>query len=382
MRYQTKMARLKRLHPEKQKQGMRHLVTGIVCLLTLFIYGCNLLGINPVRKESPDQQKGVSNTAADQTAMLEKQKKLLERIEQLEAELQKNQADYENRLINMDRTIALMEKNISEIRNARVEPPLEKTNPTVAQSEKKNPESGQATKEKRVATTLPSPRPSPPETVIPGEIRTPQTSKALETVSLLGSEQDKKKPAVETDRSKDKSLQIGSVQSEDKDRDKKNDQKVFLPGEDAWEDPDLKEPLSPIRLSVVPGAKRRYQEAFKIYSSRNYAESIVQFNRFLADFPDDQDADNSQFWVGQAHFQLGNYLQAERAFRKVLKNYAHGTTRMGYKTPDAALMLGRIYSIRKKPIKARYYFGYVIQRYSDSRSAVKAAREIQAMDSF
>jgi len=206
-----------------------------------------------------------------------------------------------------------------------------------------------------------------------GEIRTPETSKAVETVSLTNSRPEINKSPLKQSASTKEEIQTVGIRPENS----KNAAKI---ASEFWEDPDLNEPSAPIQLEVVPGAKRRYQQAFKIYSNGDYAASIEHFNRFLIDFPNDQDSDNSQYWIGKSHFQLGNYLEAELAVRKILKNYAHGVTREGYKTPDAALMLGRIYLIRKKPIKARYYFSHVIQRYSDSRSAVKAKKEIQAMN--
>ena len=140
--------------------------------------------------------------------------------------------------------------------------------------------------------------------------------------------------------------------------------------------------MSPIHTTAVPGAKRRYQSAFKVYSERNYEKSIKLFEEFILRFPNDQDADNSQFWIGQAHYELGNYLSAEIAFRKVLKNFEHGETKRGFKTPDAILMLGRLYMVREMPIKAINYFNHVIQKYPQSRSAVKAKREKQALNSF
>lgn len=149
-----------------------------------------------------------------------------------------------------------------------------------------------------------------------------------------------------------------------------------------WEDPDLNSPVSPITLKVIPGAKKQYQHAFKIYSNREFAKAIELFEAFIKRFPDDLDADNSQFWIGKAYFQIGDDYKAEQAFRRVIRNYRHNETRQGFKTPDAILMLGRIYSKRDKPIKARYYYQQVIERFPGSISADKAQKEIQSMNSF
>ena len=71
-------------------------------------------------------------------------------------------------------------------------------------------------------------------------------------------------------------------------------------------------------------------------------------------YPSDMDADNSQYWIGQCFYQLEDIDSAEKAFRKVLRNYSHNDTKKGYKTPDAILMLGRIYTNKKQPIKGSF----------------------------
>jgi len=349
------------------------LIAAIASLSLLSVYGCSLMGTAPVKKKSLPEKKIAPISEPQLKAIQAERKQLLERVELVEKQLQQNQIEHEGRLKDMDRTILLLEKNILEIKGSVREISRKKVDKKKGEPKKVR---DQSVKKPTAISPSSPPLPSPKKnsgTV--GEIRTPETSKAIETVSLLNPARANKKSSRKSDNSKNKKFQIVGIDT----KDKKNGSTTTRP---VWEDPDLNEPLSPIQLKVVSGAKRRYQQAFKIYSSRNYAESIKQFNRFVADFSSDQDADNSQFWIGQSHFQLGNYLQAERAFRKVLKNYTHGSTRKGYKTPDAMLMLGRIYLIRKKPIKARSYFNRVVQQYPDSRSAVKAKKEIQAMDSF
>lgn len=337
----------------------------------LFLSGCNLMGIKPVSKQPIPPTEEASKTAPQSTDIENERKKLSERMAQIETQLQQNQLAYETKLQDMDRTIALLEQNIEllkiSIQNAEQKRVDKKAKP----KEKKSFEPDPTPKRAKNASTASIPK---KQSNLNGEMRTPETSKAVETVSLLKSGLETKKSPVKKGTSKKTKIQIVGIDTEN--------ENSTTTARQYWEDPDLKEPSTPIQLKVVPGAKRRYQQAFKIYSSRNYTESIKYFSRFLVDFPNDQDSDNSQFWIGQSHFQLGNYLQAEQAFRKILKNYKHGATRSGYKTPDATLMLGRIYLTRKKPIKARYYFSQVVQQYPDSRSAVKAKKEIQAMNSF
>jgi len=350
---------------------MRLLMLCVVCALLLNLSGCNLLGITPQQRRLSPTATTTAKPSESVTAFQEQQKQLTARIDELEAQIQLTQEDYQKRLKNMDQTISLLEGNIIKLRKdlKRVISASRKRPVAQSRGEKKV----EVPPQKKVTTTSINPVPVKKRPI--GEISTPLSSRAVETISLLKPDRNKKKRDIKEIKPKVKKILVTSIEGMEK-------KETIKPDYQGWEDPDLYIPRSPIMLKVVSGAKRRYQQAFKVYSSRNYSESVKQFNRFLIDFPADQDADNSQFWVGQSHFQQENYLQAERAFRKVLRNYSHGTTREGYKTPDSALMIGRIYLIRKKPIKARYYFQQVINRYPDSRSAVKASREIDAMDSF
>jgi tol-pal system protein YbgF len=354
-----------------QKHPMRLLLLCVLSASLLNLAGCNLLGITPQQRRPSPIAKITAKPSASETVFQEQQKQLTARIDKLEGKIRLNQQDYQRRLKNMDQTISLLERNMVALKKNLKSVISASRKQPVAQS-KGEKKVGVPSRKKATITSINS---VPVKKRQTGEISTPLSSRAVETISLLKPNEAKKNRYVRKNKPKVKKILISGIEVKKKEKAKK-------PEYQGWEDPDLDTPRSPIWLKVVSGAKRRYQQAFKVYSSRNYSESVKHFNRFLIDFPDDQDADNSQFWVGQSHFQQENYLQAERAFRKVLRNYSHGTTREGYKTPDAALMIGRIYQIRKKPIKARYYFQQVITRYPDSRSAVKASREIDAMDSF
>lgn len=354
----------------------RRLIKLIVVILSAIIFsGCNLLGISPQRRPAPAKSSTTPKTSADLELYQKNQTEMVERIESLEKQLEENRQIHQEKLQNMDRTIALLEQTIRQLKqdmkNQLAARSVPKTSPKASITPKSTPPATQPISKPAVKSAS---KPARKPHGLSNIIETPLSSKAVETVSLSKVDNINSTTPGPEKKSQIRKLPVIGLEPNRKEQKR--------PASQTWEDPDLEDSPSPIQLRIVPGAKRRYQKAFKVYSSRNYEESIKQFNAFLIDFPNDQDADNSQFWIGQSHFQLGNTLHAEKAFRKVLRNYAHGSTRRGFKTPDATLMLGRIYLIRKKPIKARYYFEQVIRRYPDSRSSVKAAREIEAMDSF
>lgn len=77
------------------------------------------------------------------------------------------------------------------------------------------------------------------------------------------------------------------------------------------------------RVSTVPPTWRsdsytqRYQEALQAYRLKRYQEAIDKFNALISTNPRHHLADNCQYWIGEAYYDLGNYQQALMAFEKV-----------------------------------------------------------------
>ena len=282
-------------------------------------------------------------------------KKRINELEQQRTADQESILSLEKRLKNMTHTINLMELSVKDLQGQYVS----ELSSTAAKSPK--------------LSSLPLPTADiAPEQISSLEVQTPTHSKAIEEFTLVSLTPSPIKKSVV------KKKRPPLVIAKQVKKDKKENQEIFQ----SWEDPDLSAPSAPMPLVINPGAKILYKKAFKSYTLRNYQEAIKGFESLLTRYPNDQDADNSQFWIGQAYFQLGDLLQSEHAFRKVLRNYAHGETRRGYKTPDAILMLGRVYLARNKPIKARNYFEQVIKKFPKSRSADKAGREVESTNAF
>jgi tol-pal system protein YbgF len=143
-----------------------------------------------------------------------------------------------------------------------------------------------------------------------------------------------------------------------------------------YEDPDLDEPAKPRQLTANRAAKPLYEKGFALYGNRQYEESVLVYQNFLTRYPDDIYSDNAQFWIGEAHLRMDKLDEAEAAFRKVLREYAHKSTLEGYKTPDAIYRIGQIYAKRNNEKLARYYLQQVAQRFPDSSAGRKAGREL------
>ena len=201
----------------------------------------------------------------------------------------------------------------------------------------------------------------------PIAISTPPESKAIKPTKLKPKRQSD--PSIPSTEQKPKSLKIAAAIPL---------QKSPTSTKSMFEDKDLTVSNYPLELNPVAGAKRFYNLAYKSYSKKDYSSAIQQFTDFIKKFPSDLDADNSQFWIGLSHWNMNKLTIAEKAFRKVLKNYIHGYTARGYKTPDAILMLGRIYQKKGKSLRANYYYKKVAELYPESRSAEKAKLQLSS----
>lgn len=349
---------------------IRHLFV----FLVLIFSACSLTTSRMQSKKMPISNSKISieSQLADENTALKKENLFLQtKIEEIIRRQEDRRKSLDIKIDNLSKTINLLELSIQAQRTKSI------ASQTV-DSKKPDPQSSKETKAginppKIVIKKQKSSKKSSTNVV---DIQTPSSSGAIEVVSLLPEADIKPTSVKKTIQPRIKppkrAKPIILINQE-----KHKPQKLVV-----LEDPDIQDPISPIKLEIVPGAKKLYRKAFKKFSGKRYLASVKDFSQFLERFPNDQDADNSQFWMGQAQFIVGNYLEAEHSFRKILKVYQHGNTRRGYKTPDSILMLGRIYLIREKPNRAKYYFRKVITMFPNSRSSVKAKNEIQSIDSI
>jgi tol-pal system protein YbgF len=143
-------------------------------------------------------------------------------------------------------------------------------------------------------------------------------------------------------------------------------------------DPDLIEPANPKQLTANREAKPLYEKGFVLFGNRQYEQSILVYQNFLSRYPEDIYSDNAQFWIGEAYLRMDRLPEAEEAYRKVLREYAHKSTLEGYKTPDAIYRIGQIYAKRNNDKLARYYLQNVVQRFPDSSAGRRAARDLES----
>jgi len=104
----------------------------------------------------------------------------------------------------------------------------------------------------------------------------------------------------------------------------------------------------------------RYQEALQAYRAKRLGEAIQKFEALLAENSKNSLADNSQYWIGEAYYDQGQYQQAILSFEKVF-SYPNSN-----KDDSAQLKLGLCYVKLNDQSRAREEFQKLINNYPSS----------------
>ncbi len=95
---------------------------------------------------------------------------------------------------------------------------------------------------------------------------------------------------------------------------------------------------SPEQVAVAAPADEQgsYQQAFNLLKSGSYDQSIVAFNDFLTRFPDSGNADNAQYWLGEAYYVTRQFEPAITEYTKLIQQHpqsqklTHALLKIGY----------------------------------------------------
>lgn len=120
--------------------------------------------------------------------------------------------------------------------------------------------------------------------------------------------------------------------------------------------------------------KDRYQAAYDTLRNGHNAQAIKMFQDLLTDFPAGEFADNSQYWLAEAHKINREFDAARAAFNKVVSQYPNSS-----KVPDALLKLGYIELDLHNAAKARDFFTRVTTSYPGTTAAHLAEKKLAQM---
>lgn len=112
--------------------------------------------------------------------------------------------------------------------------------------------------------------------------------------------------------------------------------------------------------------ENRYSQALKFFEQSQYSEAIKLFSTLLDENVHAKLADNSQYWIGECYFGLGDYRQSIVEFEKVFSFDDND------KYDDSYLKLGLCNMKIGKCQQAKLHFSQILDHYPESEYAAKA----------
>lgn len=118
-------------------------------------------------------------------------------------------------------------------------------------------------------------------------------------------------------------------------------------------------------------ARAQYDRAYTLYHQGRLVDAEAAFRRYLQEHPDNDHADNAQYWIGEARYSGGDYRGALAAFRETVERYPGGN-----KVPDALLKAGQCLEELGDPEGARETYREIVRRFGDSAAAAVAEERL------
>lgn len=118
-------------------------------------------------------------------------------------------------------------------------------------------------------------------------------------------------------------------------------------------------------------ARAQYDRAYTLFHQGRYVDAESAFRRFLQEHPDNDHADNAQYWIGESRYSSDDYRGALAAFRETVERYPGGN-----KVPDALLKAGQCLEKLGDSEGARETYREIARRFGDSAAAVVAEERL------
>jgi tol-pal system protein YbgF len=114
-----------------------------------------------------------------------------------------------------------------------------------------------------------------------------------------------------------------------------------------------------------------YEAAYAAFKDGKYAKSRSDFQSFLKQYPDAEQAGNAQFWIGECFYFENKFEKAIIEYEKVVKNYPEGN-----KVSSALLKQGLSFQKLGDKSSARLILQQVIKDYPNTNQARIARQKL------
>lgn len=115
-----------------------------------------------------------------------------------------------------------------------------------------------------------------------------------------------------------------------------------------------------------------YRTGKQAFDDGQYEVAREKFKELLSKYPQSDNADNAQFWVGEIYYREKWYAEAIMEYQKVIENYPDGN-----KVPASLLKQGLSFSNLGEEANARTFLEEVIKKYPSSNEAKIAKDKLE-----
>lgn len=121
-------------------------------------------------------------------------------------------------------------------------------------------------------------------------------------------------------------------------------------------------------------AQSAYQSAYDDIKNKNYNNATKNMSLYLQQYPNDHNAVNAHYWLGELYLLQGQPTQAATEFNTVITQFPKNL-----KTADSMLKLGFAYADMHKWQQARSQLQLVQQQFSGTSTASLASERLQEL---
>jgi tol-pal system protein YbgF len=117
-----------------------------------------------------------------------------------------------------------------------------------------------------------------------------------------------------------------------------------------------------------------YDDGVRAFVEQQYEDSIQYFRNFIHGNSTSANADDAQYWIGEAYLRKGMYSNAIKEFNQVVLRYGSGD-----RAAPALLKLAQVFSKIGDQVDARLSLQKLVNRYPGTPEASEAHRMLQQM---
>jgi tol-pal system protein YbgF len=117
-----------------------------------------------------------------------------------------------------------------------------------------------------------------------------------------------------------------------------------------------------------------YRSAKQAYDKGDLNNAREEFQKLLKEFPESENADNAQFWIGEIYYREKWYEKAILEYQKVIEKYPKGN-----KVTASLLKQGFAFFNLGDTSNARLILSELIKKYPKSNEAKIAERKLKGI---